>query len=613
MGDHSNSTNGGGMVNQQSMESGNGGVGSGSGDTATTSMGQLNTTQQQVSKKARCFYNPPPLAICSVITMFGENARRVAAEAAQDEDIIISSCSASTDEDLDDDLDRDPEGAIDDLEDDDEEGRAKRTEMAARRARIERKQRRKLLRGTGGPNRQNNENERKRGIIYNMGVSLLGAVGLRPDGGDSSLIDGERQQDYMAALTGEGSVIIPSHSSAYKAVGDLSPSSLQAPEYNELTSDVAPASGGVAPAFLSESQLLRAAAFREDTLTSSLTRYDTQFTSNPQLLAALAGASVARGALPYDGDGVTLENVLVVSGRGGVQAAPADPNNQRPNRQRNFYYDVQLAEKLRRDLPVNRDAYYLDNPDEASDRRRKIVTMGPSMVPYKCSIVPFIDEIVKKEDVNNQFFIHHPELEARGIKLTHIRKLKSVLFRQLCWDSDSSYIDVSTVAYAVWYLERLVLKGYVTKANRKAVAAVCMVLAVKYWETGLANANKKEGLNSKIAFTYKKLESCFGVPIKKMRRSELSVYAALDFALVAPDPSIVKQHIERLLEEVYVTMGEYFQTTFEELDSAMAKGVCVYDDDGENSHRHYSDEDEDEDDDIDGSSSSTKSRDENNS
>ena len=570
-------SSGGGMTHHTSTE-------------AVTSLDGGKTTNSSSDRPSakrpnKCFFTPPPMAICTMITMFGENARRVQAEAAQDEDIIISSSSATTDEELDDDLDGDGNDANDDLEDDDEEGRAKRTEMAARRARIERKQRRKLLRGTG-PQKQANaaeEKRNKRGVVYQLGVSLLGAVGLRPDS-DSNFIDSER--DYMAALTGEGSIVIPPTSSAFKPVGELSPTSLVGPVGFSATNDDVPASflaatNSVGPAYLSDSQLLQVASFRHETLVSSLNSFDAQFASNPQILAALAGAAT-HGVVPYDGDGFTLETVANTADGTNRQS---DPSKLRDLRQRNFYYDTQLAKKLRRDLPVNRDAYYLDNPDEASDRRRKIVSMSASMVPYKCSIVPFIDEAVKKEDVNNQFFIHHPELEARGIKLTHIRKLKSTLLHQLCWDDPSSKIDVSTVAYACWYLERLVLQGFVTKANRKAVAAVCMVLAVKYWETGLANPNKKEGLNSKIAYTYKKLESCLGVPVKKVRRSELSVYAALDFALVAPDPSIVKQHIERLLQEVYVTLGEYFQTTFEELDSAMAKGVCTFSDEDEDDNR----------------------------
>ena len=40
-------------------------------------------------------------------------------------------------------------------------------------------------------------------------------------------------------------------------------------------------------------------------------------------------------------------------------------------------------------------------------------------------------------------------------------------------------LEASSVALAFIYLEKLIMKGFVTKANRKVVSAACLVLAAK--------------------------------------------------------------------------------------------------------------------------------------
>lgn len=204
-------------------------------------------------------------------------------------------------------------------------------------------------------------------------------------------------------------------------------------------------------------------------------------------------------------------------------------------------------------LKAYSDAYYIDHPDVVGERRRHVVS-APS---YRLSIITFAEDETIKRELNEQFVLQHPSLEAKLLKLTHIRRLKMELLQVAIGDPNSP-IDISTVAHAIWYLERLVEAQRVTKSNRKTVAAVCLLLAIKFWETGLATTSKNS-LKAKIQYGIDRMEQRLGVNPKKAKESEFRVYAALDFSLLATT-SAVKKHILRLLQVMHTTPSEYYKT-----------------------------------------------------
>ena len=96
-----------------------------------------------------------------------------------------------------------------------------------------------------------------------------------------------------------------------------------------------------------------------------------------------------------------------------------------------------------------------------------------------------------KKDVNRQFYVQHPELEPLEIKLSHLRSIKLDLLPLVF--EEGSPIELATIAHAVWYLERLILKQLVTKSNRKPFAAACVVLAIKFCEVGQVSKSWSTG------------------------------------------------------------------------------------------------------------------------
>lgn len=209
------------------------------------------------------------------------------------------------------------------------------------------------------------------------------------------------------------------------------------------------------------------------------------------------------------------------------------------------------ATSIGRTLQSYSNAFFIDHPDAAGDRRRHLIN-APS---YRISVIAFAEEDVVRRELNEEFALRHPSLEAKRLKLTHIRRIKRELLQVAVGDPQSP-IDLSTIAHAVWYFERLVEARRVTKSNRKAVATACLLLAIKFWETGLAIKSRND-IREKIKYGTAQMEKRLGVCATKVRDAEFRVYAALDFSLLATSPA-VKRHILRLLDEMHTTPAEYY-------------------------------------------------------
>jgi hypothetical protein len=191
----------------------------------------------------------------------------------------------------------------------------------------------------------------------------------------------------------------------------------------------------------------------------------------------------------------------------------------------------------------------LDDPDITGERRRKRMHLRS----YICTVISFADRKTEKKDINQQFFLRHPYLELRDIKLSHIRSIKTTLLQLVL--SENSPIELSSIAYAAWYWERLVTALHVTKQNRKLMVAVCVTIAVKFWESG--------NIARKIDYAWSKMEQLFGVDPADIKLAEFQVFAALEFTLLPPTFEVGRVYMERLLHIMNITVQEYYSRSFD--------------------------------------------------
>ncbi|KAI9323659.1 cyclin-like protein [Dichotomocladium elegans] len=168
------------------------------------------------------------------------------------------------------------------------------------------------------------------------------------------------------------------------------------------------------------------------------------------------------------------------------------------------------------------DPYFLDN-----DSYNRFGNMRPSDL---------------KRELNEQFRMNHPEIQPE-ITLSKIRAIKAHLVEI----GKVVDLEVSSVAHAFVYFEKLVLKDVVTKKNRKLIAACCLFLATKMNE---AKGTWFEPL-------YQAIDDELDVDPKEIREHEFAVFADLEFNLCIPSLEYMP-HFERIFHVLdYKSMEDY--------------------------------------------------------
>ncbi|KAJ2322734.1 hypothetical protein IWW51_004097, partial [Coemansia sp. RSA 2702] len=119
----------------------------------------------------------------------------------------------------------------------------------------------------------------------------------------------------------------------------------------------------------------------------------------------------------------------------------------------------------------------------------------------------------------------YAEIVAGGPTFEQIRRLRAYTLR-VTREQD---LELSTAAIGWVYFEKLILKGYVVKDNRKLVAAVCLFLAMKINES-------RETIQRR-----------FEVSEDSILDQEFSVFAELDFSLWVPCREFMP-HLVRMFE-----------------------------------------------------------------
>ncbi|KAJ2598062.1 18S rRNA pseudouridine methyltransferase [Coemansia sp. RSA 1721] len=142
-----------------------------------------------------------------------------------------------------------------------------------------------------------------------------------------------------------------------------------------------------------------------------------------------------------------------------------------------------------------------------------------------------------RQELNDHFRETHPEIYAVGLTLDQIRRLRAHMLR-VTREQD---LELSTAAIGWVYFEKLIWKGYVTKDNRKLVAAVCLFLALKI----------NESREVPISRSLQAIQRRFEVSSNSILDQEFSVFAELDFSLWVPRREFMP-HFLRMFEVIVV-------------------------------------------------------------
>ena len=119
------------------------------------------------------------------------------------------------------------------------------------------------------------------------------------------------------------------------------------------------------------------------------------------------------------------------------------------------------------------DPFLLDDPNIKSGKHRVVLNLPGFM----SSLISYVRTKDLKLELNEAFAARNEEWLAPGSKmsLSKIRKLKELLLEI----GQTLKLEISTIAVAYIYLEKLILSNEVDKANRKLMSAVCLLLAIK--------------------------------------------------------------------------------------------------------------------------------------
>jgi hypothetical protein len=147
------------------------------------------------------------------------------------------------------------------------------------------------------------------------------------------------------------------------------------------------------------------------------------------------------------------------------------------------------------------DPTVLDDPELTTGRHRTVMNLPC----FRASIIPYVKGGVLKAELNEHFRAQHPTVPP-SLTLSKIRKLKRVML-ELCMEEN---VELSSIALAYVYFEKLVLRSEVTKENRRALAAGCVLLAVKF--------NDRKCFDPKAVLPFvNALEKRLNITVKGMR------------------------------------------------------------------------------------------------
>ncbi|XP_063934820.1 uncharacterized protein LOC135146622 isoform X2 [Zophobas morio] len=175
--------------------------------------------------------------------------------------------------------------------------------------------------------------------------------------------------------------------------------------------------------------------------------------------------------------------------------------------------------------------FVLDNPEFQLGKHKNVAFLSS----YVSSVIQYVKPADLKKDLNEQFREKFPDVV---ISLSKLRSLKRELFYIIVVECK---LEVSSVALAELYFEKLTKKGFVHKGNRKLVVATCGLLAVKFNDHKTATGSIKQLCDS--------LERNLHVSKKEIFSFEFEVFSRLEFSLKAPLDKVMERY-NKLVENL---------------------------------------------------------------
>lgn len=182
--------------------------------------------------------------------------------------------------------------------------------------------------------------------------------------------------------------------------------------------------------------------------------------------------------------------------------------------------------------------------------------------PIISSVILFVNDKTLKNSLNEQFRERHPQLPP-SLTVSKIRNLKkSALLGCMALS-----IEISTVASAVIFFERLCFKGVITKANRRLTMAVSLLLSYKFNECLTSKFHSR--LEAMLDF----IDKNWKISKREVFDAEFGAFVHLGFSLLVPHQHVFLV-VSRLLKLVYKTTRSYIG---DDLMDLYTQDILVYD------------------------------------
>lgn len=194
------------------------------------------------------------------------------------------------------------------------------------------------------------------------------------------------------------------------------------------------------------------------------------------------------------------------------------------------------------------DQYEPDALDDPSrDRAARASTL--SLTSYSVALIGYRTASEIKKETDEAFSEAFPWLAQHRISLTKIRGMRMSLMA--VWRSLN--LELSSLALAIVYFEKLVWSHCVEKGNAAVLFGACCVLGHKFNEPQSDGGGEfvREHLLPRLA-------SLLKVPAASILRHEFSVWTRLGFGLHVPLAEMLP-HFERLLSDAALDVEQYLR------------------------------------------------------
>ncbi|CAH8641926.1 unnamed protein product [Schistosoma bovis] len=181
---------------------------------------------------------------------------------------------------------------------------------------------------------------------------------------------------------------------------------------------------------------------------------------------------------------------------------------------------------------ISYNPFLLDDPELLVSTGKRVLKL-PN---YLTSVLGYIRPNERKREVNRQFHERFPSIQ---ITLTKLRSIKLVLVQI----AQRLSMDLWIVAHAHVLFEKLVLKLFLTKLNRRLCASASLLISAKL--------NDVKG--SQLFGLLQELETAFRISRRDLINTELDVALGLEFSLIPSEYEILP-HYQRLYKSLNLTL-----------------------------------------------------------